>query len=104
MSEHEHRWRGTLHMDGCHWYSWNLVCECGATAYSYAERDLNDDPYSAVWMDDEGRDEPCVRCGELLAGAKPTQRFEVAPAQTESALPGVHESGASAAPDGGTGA
>lgn len=70
---HEHEWRMTIHIDQCHAYTSGLVCECGATASSYDERDVKDDPYSMVWMDSNS----CSRCAELIAGAKPVHRFEV---------------------------
>lgn len=66
---HKHRWRATAHMDGCHFYTWVYVCACGASANTTSERDPTADSYSLVWMDDEGRDEPCQRCDELRAGA-----------------------------------
>lgn len=71
VSEHKHAWKMTLHLDGCHYFQSSYACKCGATASTYDERDVKDDPYSMVWMDDEGVGEPCVRCEELLNGAKP---------------------------------
>jgi hypothetical protein len=68
---HQHDWRFVAHADGCHWYVTTAACGCGATLRQHAERDVNEDPYSAVWMDDAGDDTQCERCGELLAGAAP---------------------------------
>ena len=68
------------HMDGCHWYATTAVCDCGATLRQSGERDLKEDPYAAVWMED-GRDEDdanaCRRCRDLLAGAAPDPFTEV---------------------------
>jgi hypothetical protein len=73
---HEHKWRLAVHMDQCHAYSSTYSCECGASATSYDERDPIADPYSFVWMDEEGR-EPCVRCTEIKAGAQIVTRLVV---------------------------
>jgi len=70
---HEHAWKMTLHLDGCHFYASCYACECGAQFETYDERDVRADSYSAIWMDNEG-DEPCKRCEELLAGAEPIHR------------------------------
>jgi hypothetical protein len=73
---HTHTWRLISHMDGCHYFSTSAVCACGATLVQTAERDVKEDPYSAVWMDD---DDSCGLCRELLAGAAPEAiRNEVA--------------------------
>lgn len=77
MAEHKHAWKRTLHLDGCHYYSSGYACECGATASTYDERSVKDDPYSMVWMDSEGMDEPCKRCEELLNGAEPRHEKEI---------------------------
>jgi hypothetical protein len=77
---HLHSLRTTMHMDGCHWYSTAARCECGATYTHYGERDLKEDPYSAIWMDGDGRDpdeEPCQRCEELMNGARPIYREQL---------------------------
>lgn len=73
---HGHDWKPALHLDGCHRYEWRFGCWCGAVRVDWAERDLEADPYSAVWMDPEGR-EPCARCEALMAGAKPTSGSEI---------------------------
>lgn len=73
---HEHKWKTLAHLDGCHYYAWNYACECGATASQHYERDVEFDPYSAVWMDPEGR-EPCTRCEQLLGGERPTFTLRV---------------------------
>lgn len=73
--DHQHAWRMTMHMDGCHWYASTFTCECGAQRETYDERDVKADSYSLVWMDSEGMDEPCKRCEELLAGATPEHRI-----------------------------
>jgi hypothetical protein len=67
----EHAFKMTAHMDGCHWYSTTGRCECGAILRQYGERDVREDPWSAVWMDDEDAEDRCERCRELLAGAAP---------------------------------
>lgn len=65
---HEHEWRFVSHMDGCHWYASSAACKCGATMLQQAERDVKEDPYSAVWMEDV---DGCERCRELMGGAAP---------------------------------
>lgn len=65
---HVHAWRPVSHIDGCHFYGGSSACECGATLTQRGERDMQADPYSAVWMDDN---ESCQRCRELLDGAAP---------------------------------
>jgi hypothetical protein len=57
----------SLHADGCHYFSTSYACACGAQMVSRLERDLAEDPFSAVWMEDIGVN--CKRCRELLAGA-----------------------------------
>jgi hypothetical protein len=80
----EHAWRLVTHIDGCHFHASTYACDvCRATLYTSHERDIEGDPYSAVWMADEGgpEDERCERCRELMAGAKvrdPEIDFEVA--------------------------
>lgn len=70
----EHRWRIELAVEGCHFYASDYVCvECGASFTVTLERDLGEDPWSAVWMADEGGVVPCNRCAELLKGAKPRE-------------------------------
>lgn len=73
MSAHEHQWRLKLHLDGCHFYQSGYDCECGATRVTADERDVKDDPYSMVWMDDS----ECKRCDELRKGATPKRTDEV---------------------------
>ena len=73
MTEHAHDWRLTMHMDGCHWYASTYRCDCGATATSRHERDVKADGWSAIWMGEE----PCPRCDELMAGAKPEHAVDV---------------------------
>lgn len=70
MTDHEHAWRIVAHTDCCHWWATTAACECGAVLQQNAERDLADDPYSAVWMEDFGQ-AGCDRCRELMAGAAP---------------------------------
>ena len=76
MAEHEHVWKLNLHLDGCHFYQSGYSCECGATRVTSDERDLSEDPYSAVWMEGDGEDK-CPRCAELRAGAKPKHADEI---------------------------
>jgi hypothetical protein len=82
MSAHVHIWNLVTHMDGCHWALTVAACACGATLRQEAERDLRDDPYAAVWMDEDGQPEgePCDRCRALLDGAEPKLTTEVIPA------------------------
>ena len=78
MSEHKHRWKMVLHVDGCHFFTSSYACDCGATAATNTERDVDSDPYSALWMENgDGDGEPCTRCRELLAGAKPDHVVEI---------------------------
>jgi hypothetical protein len=80
----EHRWRMTIHADGCHFFTFAYTCvDCGAGLASITERDFNGDPYSAVWMDPdvwEGEDGGCERCAELRDGAEPEHSVEFYPA------------------------
>jgi hypothetical protein len=85
MAPHEHRWKATMHLDGCHWYSTGAACTCGATLSVTHERSPAADPYSMIWMepqyrevtrDERGRfvkphweEVVCDRCRELQAGA-----------------------------------
>jgi hypothetical protein len=71
MAKHKHKWEPKMHADACHYYLWVCVCKCGATRRIKSERNIEADPYSLVWMDDEGRDEPCQRCEALRNGAEP---------------------------------
>jgi hypothetical protein len=81
MTEHEHSWQFVSHIDGCHFAMTVASCDCGATLRQTAERDLKEDPYAAVWMDDENGDvESCPRCRELRLGAEPSFANEVIPA------------------------
>jgi hypothetical protein len=84
---HEHRWKVTAHLDGCHYYTNVYGCTgCRATAQRSHERALKTDLYAGVWTepqyreirrDDKGRfttprteEVVCDRCGELKSGAK----------------------------------
>jgi hypothetical protein len=74
--EIDHRWKAIAHVDGCHFYATTFACvDCPATMHVSNERDIGFDPYSAIWMEDDGgpEDEPCERCRELMAGAKPRE-------------------------------
>lgn len=73
---HQHRWKMVMHLDGCHFYTSSYSCECGATASAYDERDVEEDAWSAIWMEDTG-EEPCLRCQELLAGAEAKHSHEI---------------------------
>lgn len=68
---HDHSFKTTMHLDGCHWYTSSGTCDCGAAIQVSGERNPRDDPYAMVWMEDHGED-PCSRCDQLRAGA-PTQ-------------------------------
>lgn len=70
MTGHKHEWKLVMHTDGCHFYASDYSCTCGAARRVWSERDLRDDPWSAVWMADEGG-ERCERCEELMNGAEP---------------------------------
>jgi len=70
--EHEHVFKTSMHLDGCHSYSTAARCECGTIYNSYGERSVKSDPYSAIWMDPADN---CERCKAILAGAP--RRFEV---------------------------
>jgi hypothetical protein len=74
---HEHRWTPVAHLDYCHCYEWRYGCDCGAVRISWAERDLEADPYSAIWLDNDDKAEPCDRCAELLNGATPKSGDEI---------------------------
>lgn len=75
---HVHRWTLTMHMDGCHWYRSAYRCvDCTATFITHDERDVEADPWSAMWMS-EGEDD-CARCDELMAGATPVSVSEYTP-------------------------
>ena len=75
--DHQHAFKLTAHVDGCHWWVTTAACECGATLRQTCERDPNGDPYSSVWMMDDDGMPWCERCGELLDGAKPEATSEV---------------------------
>lgn len=78
---HPHRWRMHMHMDGCHWYSSVYVCvRCGSSLGTYDERDLSEDPWSAVWMDADGEGSACLRCEELMSGAEAVHKLDLQPA------------------------
>ena len=83
--KHEHRFRTTTHLDGCHYYVSIGVCACRASVTVSNERSFKGDPYSYVWAepayewrnrDERGRfckpyqtEVICARCAELKAGA-----------------------------------
>jgi hypothetical protein len=67
LPAHEHSFKTTLHMDGCHYYSTSATCDCGVVYGHRGERHLKSDPYGAVWM--EGVE--CERCDALRDGARP---------------------------------
>lgn len=77
---HVHAWRMVMHLDSCHSFQSNYSCDCGATRATYAERNVQDDPYSIVWMDPHGEETGveggCARCRELLAGEPPVHSDE----------------------------
>jgi hypothetical protein len=86
-TEHEHKFKMTTHMDGCHFHETLYACTvaCGQVARVMHERDPKADPYSLIWMeptyetvnrDERGRfvkpherEHECKRCSELRAGA-----------------------------------
>lgn len=67
LPEHEHAFKTTMHLDGCHSYQTAASCECGVLYNHYGERSLKANPYSGVWMDMD----TCERCAELMRGARP---------------------------------
>lgn len=85
-TKHEHKFKETMHLDGCHFYSTHGACSCGATFAVTNERDPKHSPYSLIWMeprmrevrrDEKGRfckpyfeEVKCQRCDELKAGAR----------------------------------
>jgi hypothetical protein len=74
LPAHRHVLKSTMHLDGCHHFSWSYVCECGVTASTYSERSVKADPYSMIWMDDPGE---CSRCRELIDGARPAHEVTI---------------------------
>ncbi len=76
MSDHQHQWRRSAHLDSCHAYESRYSCGCGAVAVTRTERDPASDPYSAVWMEPTS-EEPCQRCEELQGGERPTHTVRV---------------------------
>lgn len=71
LAAHKHRFKTTMHMDGCHWFSTAAVCPCG-TSYTFrGERSVALDPYSTIWMEPEFQDNGCERCKRLLNGGHP---------------------------------
>ena len=85
---HEHKFKTTIHADGCHWYMTQGVCACRAAISVTHERDLANDVWSLVWAeptsyelvnrDAHGRyctphevERRCDRCDQLLQGASP---------------------------------
>ena len=87
MTDHTHAWIRVAHIDNCHDYGDVLTCECGASREIGHERDVSDDWYSAIWMDNSDRDEPCARCDELMGGAKPKQWDTITPPTQQAAKP-----------------
>jgi hypothetical protein len=82
VTDHKHSWQFVSHIDGCHFYMTIAACECGATLRQTGERDFAEDPYAAIWMDEDTQPEgqACERCRELLDGAEPSFANEVIPA------------------------
>lgn len=74
--EHLHRWEPVVHWDGCHFYGWRYVCECGYQRELTLERSA-DDAWSAVWMLDEEGKPMCERCAALMAGAENLPPLEI---------------------------
>lgn len=71
LPTHEHIFAPSMHLDGCHSYQTQGICECGVQYAFFGERSLKGDPYSAIWMlDDDGGTE-CERCKALVYGARP---------------------------------
>jgi hypothetical protein len=68
LPAHEHKFRTSVHLDGCHFYTTHGSCECGVVYGHRGERRPKSDPYGAIWM---GPDGSCERCDELLKGARP---------------------------------
>lgn len=68
LPAHQHTFKTTFHLDGCHHYQTGAACECGVVYGHYGERSPKADPYSAIWMDDP---DGCVRCRRLMEGARP---------------------------------
>lgn len=69
MSAHVHVWKPVAHVDGCHYFMWRYVCECGYGRETSQERDLAYDGWSSVWMTNDDGSPMCERCEELLDGA-----------------------------------
>jgi hypothetical protein len=86
VTGHEHQWKVTAHLDGCHFYTNVYACtRCRATAQKTYERNPKHDLMSGIWMeprevevrrDERGRfvtphweEARCARCDELVAGA-----------------------------------
>ena len=85
---HEHAWRMTVHIDGCHWHRTGYSCWCGATFLAQHERDFQEDPWSYAFADedtdlpdDTGTLVGCARCNELKAGAQPLSYSEYTPSR-----------------------
>lgn len=74
MSDHKHKWKAVMHLDGCHHYTNTYACACGAMVSISGERQfLERGKFTpSVMMASEG---DCERCPELIRGArrKPTQ-------------------------------
>lgn len=68
--QHQHAFKSSMHLDGCHFYENHYACACGVRAHNYGERSVATDPYSLVWMEPTS-DEPCERCNALMSGARP---------------------------------
>lgn len=79
VEQHQHQWRRIVHMDLCHSYTDNFVCECGAQHTRTIERDPNEEGGMAyMWLDPDGEETGveggCARCRALIAGATPETR------------------------------
>ena len=70
LIRHKHNWRVASHLDGCHEHTTVYACQCGETRSVSHDRNLEIDPYAAIWM----LDQDCERCKDLLAGAQPLSR------------------------------
>ena len=73
LPTHQHVFKSSMHLDGCHSYQTAARCECGVAYNSYGERSLRADPYSGVWMDMDS----CERCAELMRGARPAHEVVI---------------------------
>lgn len=80
----EHRWRMQMHLDGCHHYQSVYAClDCGAALHTYDERDVNEDPWSLMWMSEDGEGK-CARCHALMGGDEPAHEMTYYPKGAQS--------------------